>query len=147
MNKKIETTEKVKVVISGDFRDEVGTHVVKIEDGIEEIGENAFRDFENLEELFIPSSVKRIRAAAFSGCKNLKRVSFSLGLIEIDDEAFSSCPSITEIEIPDTCKRIGEGAFEGCAALGFVKLSSEVEMIGASAFAYCFNLREIMNKK
>ena len=46
--------EEIKTVLAGDYSDEVGTRVVKIEDGTEEIGENAFRAFEHLEEIFIP---------------------------------------------------------------------------------------------
>ena len=128
------------VVYRGSYEDTPENKSILIASGIAEIAENAFRDFENLEEVTIPPSVRKIGACAFSGCQRLKRVRLSFGLIEIADEAFSSCPSLNEIIIPDSCESIGEGAFEACASLTNVKLSERLKVIGSCAFAFCLPL-------
>ena len=118
------------VVFSGQYDDCAENSRVVIPEGIEEIGENAFREFSCLTEVVLPRSLKRISACAFAGCMNLKRVEMQFGIEEILDEAFSSCSSLTSVNIPDSVKRIGEGCFEACASLSQVKLSESVIMIG-----------------
>ena len=53
--------EELKVVFSGSYEDTPENRVVVIEEGIEEIAENAFRDFEHLEEIILPRSLKILR--------------------------------------------------------------------------------------
>ena len=60
------------MIFSGQYEDCAENANLVIPEGIEEIGENAFRDFENIETVKLPKSLKRISACAFSGCKNLK---------------------------------------------------------------------------
>ena len=47
---------------------------VVIEEGIEKIGLNAFRDCINLEKVFLPTSLKRIYSYAFYGCTKLSAI-------------------------------------------------------------------------
>ena len=54
-------------VFRGSYDDVPSNKIVKIPEGIVEIAENAFRDFENLEEVEFPRSLRRIGASAFSG--------------------------------------------------------------------------------
>ena len=119
---KNEKDEESKVVYAGSFEDTEAIRHLSIEEGILEIGENAFRGFSHLESVELPLSLKKISACAFAECKNLKRVVMKSGIEEILDEAFSSCSSLPEIIIPETVKRIGEGAFEGCVKLKFVTI-------------------------
>ena len=101
--------EENKVLYKGFYEDGTDMRVVRVEDGIVEIGENAFRDCETLEEVYLPKTLRKISACAFSGCRNLKKVYMEYGLEEIGDEAFSGCSSIYDVNVPDTVKRIGEG--------------------------------------
>ena len=78
------------VVFSGQYDDCAENSRVVIPEGIEEIGENAFREFSCLTEVVRPRSLKRISACAFAGCANLRRVEMQFGIEEILDEAFSS---------------------------------------------------------
>ena len=98
-----------RVVFSGQYEDNPALRELSIAEGVLEICENAFRDFEYLEKVTLPKSLKQISACAFSGCKNLKEVKIPFGVVEILDEAFSSCPSLTSVTLPDSVKRIGEG--------------------------------------
>lgn len=56
----------------GDVKEKI--NMVCIQEGITEIGINAFRDCENLERVVLPHSVKKICAYAFWGCENLVQV-------------------------------------------------------------------------
>ena len=79
-----------RVVFSGQYEDTPAIRELVIEDGVEEICENAFRDFECIEKVVFPRSLKQISACAFAGCKNLKEFVMPFGVTEILDEAFSS---------------------------------------------------------
>ena len=68
------------VVFSGQYEDSEENSRIVISEGIEEIAENAFRDFDCLREVVLPRSLKRISACAFAGCKNLRRVEMQFGL-------------------------------------------------------------------
>ena len=85
---KEEDEEKIKVVFSGSFEDSEENREVIIPEGIEEIAENTFRGFTNLETVTFPKSLKVVSASAFADCKNLKSVNMNTGLEEIGDEAF-----------------------------------------------------------
>ncbi len=45
-----------------------------VEEGVTELGVNAFKDCENLEEVFLPESMKQIHSQCFSRCKKLKAI-------------------------------------------------------------------------
>ena len=103
--------EENKVLDRGFYSDGDDMRAVRVEEGMVEIAENAFRDCEALEEVYLPRSLTKISACAFAGCKNLKRVYMEYGLVEIGDEAFSGCSSLytllitglgTEIDVATT---------------------------------------------
>lgn len=131
---------------------------VIIEDGITEIGANAFAGCENLSAVSIPDSVTEIGQFAFGGCKNLstvtipgsvketgvmaftscglKSVIISEGVQEISTSSFSACKNLTAISIPNSVAKIDLWAFTGC---GFTTISipDGVTEIGQEAFAGC----------
>ena len=60
----IKKDEEIKVVFRGSYEDTPDNKCVTIEDGIVEIAENAFRDFEHLEEVIFPPSLEILSACA-----------------------------------------------------------------------------------
>lgn len=62
---------------------------IVLEDGITEIGSQAFRKLTSIESIDIPKSVSRINANAFIGCKALKYISLFSGIKEIEKYAFN----------------------------------------------------------
>ena len=63
----------------------------EVEDGVTQIGENAFDNYNcknNLEEVILPSTVTKINAEAFYNCKKLTQMTFSANLTYIDSDAF-----------------------------------------------------------
>ena len=64
--------EENKVLYKGFYEDGTDMRVVRVEDGIVEIGENAFRDCETLEEVYLPKTLRKISACAGEVATNLK---------------------------------------------------------------------------
>lgn len=78
---------------------------VVVEDGVCDIGEEAFLNAESLENVELAESVTIIGDRAFYGCKNLKNVEFN-NVSYIGSMAFYGCMSFTDIEIPKTVNTI-----------------------------------------
>lgn len=97
---------------------------------VEKIIEGAFMNNENIETVFISSSVKEIGAKAFRGCKKLKEVIFSDDIVlnKIGRSAFSNCINLISIEIPFhlKSKNIGNNAFRYCKNLKSVTISESL---------------------
>lgn len=73
------------------------------------IGEKAFSENEDIQELIIPESVNTIERYAFSSCKNLKKVSIQTkGKISIYLGAFADSENIETVDILDSTKIIPE---------------------------------------
>ena len=78
---------------------------VVVEDGVCDIGEEAFLNAESLESVELAESVTIIGDRGFYGCKNLKNVKFN-SVSYIGSMAFYGCMSFTDIEIPKTVNTI-----------------------------------------
>ena len=110
---------------------------VRVPDGVSIICEEAFGDdWDILQSVSIPPSVREIQAHAFSGCMDLMTVNLRNGLITIGEGAFMYCRKLKSVVIPDTVINIGKSAFEetGCEN---VKLSRGLSVISERMFACC----------
>lgn len=116
----------------GELNDD-GVRVLTIpnDKAIRVIGEEAFKDNENVEIVIIPKSVTNISERAFKDCKNLKKICF------ISEEAKA---------IPDSSLTIIErNAFVGCTSLTTVDLSNcKVITLDREVFTDCTSLKEVI---
>lgn len=94
---------------------------VIIEDGITEIGDDAFAYCGSLEELVLPKSMRKIGKRAFRS-SGISSVVLNEGLEEIGEDAFRNCGHLESIEIPSTVRKIGEGAFSHASALETIEV-------------------------
>ncbi len=117
--------------------------VVKIEDGVESIGECAFYDCTDLIRIEIPSSVMSIGAYAFDGCSSLEEIELPSGITRIEDGVFAGCEQIVKIKIPSDVINIGKHAFMHCSRLSEVELPSGITDIADNTFFGCGSLKEI----
>ena len=105
-------------------------------------GANLYFKGELVEDIVIPSTVKKIRMACFMRCTSLKTVSFEAGsvLYEIEDSAFVDCANLQSVELPSTIKTIGSAAFYNCSMLEKIVIPVLVDSIDEDAFNNCEKL-------
>lgn len=109
---------------------------IVIENGVKQIGVNAFRKFTNLTKIEFPNSVENIGGYSFSGCKSLVQIEFGSSLISIDEHAFDGCTALRTMNVADRLETIGGYAFRSCALTDLV-LGQNVNTIGSFAFSQC----------
>lgn len=131
------------VVGIGDyaFRDCSGLNTVLMPPTLTYIGAWAFTEC-GLLSIEWPASVSEISKGTFSGCYNLKSVTFSGRVREIGESAFEDCSALTSIELPESVTAIGERAFAG-SGLTSIILPYRILTISESTFAGCSDLSSV----
>ena len=86
-------------------------------------------------EIIIKNGVTSVGDGAFSDCANLENVDLPVGLISIGNSAFFGCGSLKSVRIPDSVTNIGGRAFEACGRLADINIPDGVKRIGGSAFS------------
>ena len=109
-------------------------------DRCEEIPDNVFSGYNDVEEVFLDSSVRRVGRNAFADCKNLKSVVFS-GPVVIESGAFRGCDSLEQVVFPEDVQ-VRDQAFSGCKNLKSVDFHGAT-YIDYSAFDYCPSLESV----
>lgn len=89
---------------------------------------------------------ERIGNNAFSDCSNLENVILCDDVSVIDSGAFSYCSGLRNITIPSSLTSIGEGAFRRCVNMTNITIPASVRRIGNNAFYECYKLLEVYNK-
>jgi hypothetical protein len=109
----------------------------------------AFAGQNDLRELVVPESIKKIGISAFASCSGLKELTLPASLTEICDQAFSGCSGLTRVTFAaNNLQWIRAGCFRGCTSLVELELPTSVHMIGGclegGAFEGCTNLRTLI---
>lgn len=116
---------------------------IVVGDGVTSIGNYAFFNCPDLEEVQLGSSLKRIGDDAFSDCNELYSLKLPVGLKEIGVAAFNNCKLLYFVEIPDGIEVISESAFWGCETLYAVILPDTVSKVEKHAFQWCESLEYV----
>lgn len=69
-------------------------------DDLTHIGFGWFSNWEELEEVIIPGSVKAIDSRAFAGCTNLQSVVLQEGVETLDTNVFNGCTKLRRVQLP-----------------------------------------------
>lgn len=101
------------------------------------IGENAFSNCANLEEVNLAEGVTTICPSAFSGCRNLKKLTLPSSLRVIGENAFACCTSLEEVVLPKGLYCLGNTAFSGCETLKKLKVPLDITFIGMNVIRDC----------
>ena len=88
------------------------SHVIP--DGVTEIGKDAFRWHQSLQNIVISDSVTVIGERAFENCRNLQSITIPDHVTNIGNAAFFCCKNLRSITIPKSVISIGKDAFYGC---------------------------------
>lgn len=107
------------------------------------VGENTFRDCNDLTRVELPNTVKAIGPSAFYGCVGVRSVSVGNSLVTVGNEAFSKCSKLEKMVLPNSVKTIGFGAFSDCISLSSISFGKYITRIGTNAFENCKSLTSI----
>ncbi len=91
----------------GDCTD---TEVV-VPNGVEVIGDDAFRNCESLKAVYLPNSVRVIGERAFMSCGSLEFINIPEGTLEIGKNAFQHCINLTGVLFPESICNLGNDIF------------------------------------
>lgn len=109
--------------------------VNKLPDGIYGIADSAFYGLKKLEN-FKVDGIKYLCSNAFSGCPELRYVTFDSALESIGAYSFKGCKKLSKVNLGSEIKSIGDYAFSGCELLKDkeITLPKSLTSIGAGAF-------------
>lgn len=102
------------------------------------ISSYAFSGCKNLKKISIPVSVEIIGLAAFSG-SGIESIHLPANLKTISTAAFSGCTNLKSVEFPDALAKIEHHAFEK-SGLVRMELPDTVTTMGSGVFSECPNL-------
>ena len=87
--------------------------------------------------LVVPKGTKKIPAACFEKCMNLKEVRLNAELRTIEQSAFASCENLgPELIIPEKVEKICPYAFSGCYSIRTLQIPNSI-MLEKMAFFAC----------
>ena len=121
-----------------------------MEEGVETIGSNTFRNCTALKSIKMPATVTSIGTDAFYGV-----IATSVGPVgseadyefawsdSIPNYAFYNLRKLTAVTLPDTLTSIGSYAFDYASALETITIPDGVASLGDYAFRNCTALKEI----
>ncbi|MCR5599881.1 MAG: leucine-rich repeat protein [Ruminococcus sp.] len=125
---------------------------------ITSIGNNAFKNCENLESITyegspnegkkafdLPNTITAIGSNAFCNCKALDFGDVVLGdrVESIGTAAFMDCPGLKSIRVPISVKSMGQYVFSGCVNLTNATIEADTDTLGIGTFWKCLKLEEL----
>ncbi len=112
-----------------------------IEEGIEDIGREAFNDV-MLRSVTTPTTLKSMQYAAFYRAK-MEEIKLNEGLTTLRYGIFWDCSNLKEIHIPSSVKEMDASCFSGCTSLETVTMDPEstIKLEGGFHFAGCASLK------
>lgn len=131
-----------------NLRSPILTHVV-VSEGIEVIGDSAFKAYFDYEKGYIrtlvsvslPQSLKIISDDGFWGQENLQEITLG-SVVAIGQSAFGSCTMLKQITLPDTLTTIGWRAFAS-SGLTSLTIPANVTSLGDSFITDCSALTSL----
>ena len=116
---------------------------ITIPEGVESIGDYAFRSYTGITNVTIPEGVKSIGNSVFRNCTGITNVTIPKSMESIGASAFYYCTGIANVSIPESVTSIGNWAFSWCTNLQSITVPKSVTSIGSDVFYNCSNLQYI----
>ena len=92
--------EGVEIIGEMAFRGKKTLKNVIIANSVKEIEHDAFYDCDELDNIYIPASVKAIKAYAFAECDKLKKITFAGTPDKLSRHIFDDCDLLHDIIVP-----------------------------------------------
>ena len=77
-------------------------------------------------DLVIPDEIEHIESDIFSGCENLKSVTFHSKVLTIGEHAFAGCSSLKSIEIPENVHSVSSASFKDCTSVEHISIPGKL---------------------
>ena len=139
----VELPAALRTVGQAAFAECESLRSVKFGEGLEVLGTDALLEWDGpmcgafegsaLEEVALPSTLKRIKHDTFKGCKNLKSVRLPEGLEHIERGAFQGA-GLERAEIPASLRSIEQRAFSQCRDLTYARFDKGLEVLGTNEY-------------
>lgn len=100
-----------------------------------------FSNNDTIKHLTIEEGITELGREAFKNCNNLETVSLPEGIIELPDCLFENCSSLYSVNIPSSVEVISR-AFKNCTSLSNITLSASLKTF-TMPFDGCYNLVSI----
>lgn len=97
---------------------------------------------ENLNEIILPQSIKKIGSFAFA-VTSITSLDIPEGITQIEVGAFSDCEYLESITLPNTLQNLGEATFYNCPELKNIVVPDNVDTIKAETFYGCKALDKV----
>ena len=92
--------EGVEIIGEMAFRGKKALKNVIIANSVKEIEHDAFYDCDELDNVYVPAGVKVVRSYAFAECDNLKKVTFAGTPEKVGRHTFDDCDQLNDIIVP-----------------------------------------------
>ena len=92
--------EGVEVIGEMAFRGKKALKNVIIANSVKEIEHDAFYDCDELDNVYVPAGVKVVKSYAFAECDKLKKVTFAGTPNKVSRHAFDDCDQLHDIIVP-----------------------------------------------
>ena len=117
---------------------------VRLNEGLQTIGEHAFSKCSVLQSVIMPTTVTELSKSAFCCCQELSEVHFNEGLQLIGEFTFFECTALRSVTIPSTVTKLDYGALQDCSNLSeVILLGGGMLLISQYAFYGCRKLAEV----
>jgi len=127
--------------LKGDYKNKLKT--VIIDNGVEQIS-YAFYECINLENVYLPKTLKVLGTSIFDKCSRLKSIAFPNTLTDIKRNAFGHCESLTNIELPSSILNIEDSAFGRCNNLESAIIHGKITILNKYTFQYDNKLKKVI---
>ncbi|HHU59761.1 TPA: leucine-rich repeat domain-containing protein [bacterium] len=134
---------KITRIGNNSFRELDNLRAIELSNNITRIGDGAFLGCTSLEEIVLPNSVVYLGRDSFMNAKSLVNVQLSNSLINLNDRVFSGASSLTQIYLPSSIKQLGNSTFSGCENLATINLEN-ITSIGNYTFSGCNSLVRVI---
>ena len=92
--------EGVEIIGEMAFRGKKALKNVIISNSVKEIEHDAFYDCDELDNIYVPAGVKVVRSYAFAECDKLKKVTFAGTPEKVSRHTFDDCDQLHDIIVP-----------------------------------------------
>ena len=97
--------EGVEIIGEMAFRGKKALKNIIIANSVKEIEHDAFYDCDELDNVYVPAGVKVVKSYAFAECDKLKKITFAGTPNKLSRHAFDDCEQLHDIIVPVGCSK------------------------------------------